>query len=439
MQEVKDFVKKNVKKEISAKDERILLLKEAKVNTLKCLRKFTKFSKDNYEDLLQENFVLKKNLLDRESQIKILKVALLKMKHKQGRKDPREDFEEYGDQVKEVKRAWAEKKEVKVVKSSGGKKAAVLRTSGASNKSGISTVSTDTTLSSGDSRFLKVQQDLLALRKQFNEREHEHKIQMARMKNFYDKHLEELNMAKLKKNVPAKPAEKITSEKEKDALIRQLRAKVRSFETLKYNHDKEVKEKEEKITDLKNRIANQGFTKLTKQIEDLHQDIVKRDERLVEKENHIKKIDCLEYQLEDKYQEEGPTIRKLVSYYLKIKALWNDPRSAVSREILSELFRLFKEGIIDPLHKVYKSLCVFIREKLLNQHVDYQALMLDQIKDWRENPKLADESLKTAQTQIAKLNCDLDDLQRQNEDYKNKFDTIVNLKGDYRTVLGRFG
>ena len=82
-----------MRRKIDAKDLKLLELKQAKVNAIKCLRKFTDFSKSNIEDILNENFEIKKRLLMSDLQVKILKVALLKEQAKSKKVSDNESFD----------------------------------------------------------------------------------------------------------------------------------------------------------------------------------------------------------------------------------------------------------------------------------------------------------------------------------------------------------
>ena len=90
---------------------------------------------------------------------------------------------------------------------------------------------------------------------------------MSRMKTFYDKHLLELNMGKMNKKDLIKVNEKITKPTDNELTINTLRSKVRQLEDDYRKLESSIQAKDEKIDELKSRLVNQGFSKLTEVIE----------------------------------------------------------------------------------------------------------------------------------------------------------------------------
>lgn len=233
--------------------------------------------------------------------MKILKVAVLKLKKKNrtGR-EPEEDYSYFGEKPVNPKTEKS-KLEGKINLKKSGK------------QSQMSTSTTDTL--SNESLV----QELRSLKSEWTEKEQEYKIQISRMKVFYDKHLNELNLSKLNKSHPVKIAEHISTPTDNEKLLKDTRAKNLKQEARIRVLEAELKDRDMKITDLRNRIANQGHTKLSKIIEDLKADKLKLLQVIEQKEAEIRKIDTLDYQLETKHASDGPSIKVLVQSYLKIK------------------------------------------------------------------------------------------------------------------------
>lgn len=91
-----------------------------------------------------------------------------------------------------------------------------------------------------------------------------------------------------------------TEEEKKEAELRSLRSKLRDKEAEILKLHEDVKDKEMKVIDLKNRIASQGFTKLSKVIEDLKVEVQTKEEAIKTRDNRIAQIDNLDYQLVSK-------------------------------------------------------------------------------------------------------------------------------------------
>jgi len=423
---VKDYFVKNAKQKITAKDAKILELKEAKINTIKCLRRFTDFSKSNFEDILKENFELKKNLLTQEAHVKILKVAILKLKAQlKIMPDHVEDFTEFGPKptIKEVsknEKSLDVRLKPPVPKSAKGK-------AGALSSSSVSTAASQNSEN--------LQQEILTLKKQWQEKEQEYKIQLSRMKTFYDKHLTELNLNKMGKQDGQHAIQKISKETPLEATVRDLRTKVLEHEADKKKMQKVIEEKETKIIDLKNRIANQGFTKLTKVIEELNTKLQARDQLIAEKEAHIKEIDTLDYQLRTKYESEGPNIAKLVSVYLWARKLISDPVLSFTKECAGICLDFALEAWITPVQRLLWAVWVNVRDRVWAEGVDTRAMVLGSLKEWGEKYEREGSGDNAARYKIAGLEDRIWELERENKEYKFKVDAIVNLGEEARHIL----
>ena len=90
-------MEKNIKQKVDKKEERLIEIKEAKLNALKTLRKMSTFTKGNFEDIVEENLELKKTRILNEMQIKLLKVKLVKEVNKNKKFVPVEDFSDFGE------------------------------------------------------------------------------------------------------------------------------------------------------------------------------------------------------------------------------------------------------------------------------------------------------------------------------------------------------
>lgn len=241
-----------------------------------------------------------------EAKVKILKVAILKLKKKNrtGR-EPEEDYSFFGEKPVNARTETA--------KPATAKLEGKINLKRSSKQSQMSTSTTDTL--SNESLL----QELRSLKSQWVEKEQEYKIQISRMKVFYDKHLNELNLSKLNKSHPAKVTEHISIPTDNEKVLKDVRAKNLKQETKIRELEFELKDRDLKINDLRNRIANQGHTKLSKMIEDLKAEKLVLLQVIQQKEAEMQKIDTLEYQLESKHSSDGPAIKLVVQSYLKIK------------------------------------------------------------------------------------------------------------------------
>lgn len=392
-----------------------MIAKEAKINTLKCLRKYTDFSKSTYEDILKENFDLKARIIDLMHQAKIMKVAIAKLRCQKPSNNQLQSM---------MALSVSESSSSGQVRLSGKQKIPPLRKSGASS---VSTAASE----HGDERLV---QEISSLKRQLAEKEHDFKVQMSRMKIFYDKHLLELNQLKLNKpKVEAKKTteEVKTEEEKKESELRSLRSKVRERDTEIMKLQEEVKQRDIKVIDLKNRIANQGFTKLSKVIEDLKAELQTKEETVKARDLRILQIDSLEYQLANKYPENGATIKRLVSIYLTVNSWLTQDRVELGNRFARWIIDTWNQTAGYYLYSLTYRVWVWIKENL--KPVSVEDMLNDEIGKWTK--RMGDD--KSQAEQIFKLKQEIESLNEQISDYKTKFDAIVYTDGDYRAILCR--
>lgn len=378
MQKIKEYVEKNVKQKLDAKAERILLLKQAKINTIKCLRKFTDHSKTSFEDLFKENFDLKKKVLDMDAQIKILKVALAKfhkrLKKAGGPEKFEESFNSFGSGVRESQ----------VNNLTCGAKSPVLGVSSHSGRpSGKvhikSRISTSTAAS--ESNEEKLAMELAALKKEYAQREHDTKIQMSRMKTFYDKHLLELNQMKMNMPAVTKKSEPKSEEIQKyEVELRGLRSKIQTMKDDSRKVQDKLDEKDAKITELRNRITNQGFTKLSKVIEDMKVELDAAKKTIAEKDVKILEVDNLDYQVHKVSEDEGRFVKNFLQVYFMAKRLG---LGVVLTEATKKAIVFVDDTIYSRACKLIRSLYLMFEEKVLSSVTDTQSIITSMVDNWR--------------------------------------------------------
>lgn len=432
-------MEKNIKQKVDKKEERLIEIKEAKLNALKTLRKMSTFTKGNFEDIVEENLELKKTRILNEMQIKLLKVKLVKEVNKNKKFVPVEDFSDFGEKFvgqKGARRVENNENSMNsnedVSKKGNWKKNTPKVTNSATENKSNCSASTRSSLS-----VEALQQELLSLKKQMAEKEHNFKVQMGRMKTFYDKHLEELNLTVLKKKEPEKVVENISKETEKEKALRSLRKKAVDNEEEKRKLTEIILEKETVINDLRSRIANQGFTKLSKIIEDQKEVIRKKDETISAKEEEARRVGNLEYQLETNYEKEGPEIRWIVQKYLFVRRVWSDQATESMERAFNWVVDLVQKQVMIPVLRLAKKVWVYLSEKLIGKGADMKEEIEKQMKRWKKEEGSNSEQVMRLRGEIETLKEKLGVCEDVAEERKKKLDLIVRMGGDYRQVLSR--
>lgn len=390
-------------------------MKEAKINTIKCLRKYSSFSKSNFEDILKENFDLKAKIVELTSHCKILTVAIAKLKCKNKKDDS--CITSFTESLKKSPSSFQNTLPV------GKQKLPNLRKSGAS----VSTAASE----QGDERLI---QEIASLKKELVDKEQDFKIQMSRMKMFYDKHLLELNQLKLNKPKieVKKTAEELNTEEEKrESEVRSLRSKLRDRDSEQQKLQSVIKEKEGKIIELKNRIANQGFTKLSKEIEDLKGESKKKDDTIRQRNETIATIDNLEHQLSSKYPDKADSIKRLVRVYLWASQLVTEDSQMLTKRLALWLIELWNSSVGHQLAKLAKQVWLTVRDRLIT--VDVTAMVQDEIGRW--SSRLAGD--RTQSERFFRLQEENESLTAEIKKYKMMVDAIVCTDGNYRSILCR--
>ena len=428
---MKELVRTNIRQKLTKRDERLLELKQAKINTIKCLRKMSEFTKGNFEDVITENFELKKMRILLETQVKLLKVRLvreLKVKKRQQPLDVEETFSNFGDRL-------AHSSEYSSISGLGDGCTKKPLQPPPRNSMKKSTASSTSTAASTSAESL--QQELHSLKKQFGEKEKEYKIQLARMKTFYDKHLQELNLSKLNKKVPEKVAQSLTKETEEQATIRTLRKKLVDHEEHKRSFEDTLKDKEAKITDLKNRIANQGFTKLSKIIDDLRDDLARKDEVIRSTVEEMKRRDSLDYQLANRHKDEASAISWIIEQYLTWRQVFTDETNLALQRMADRAISRLRGYLVTPLMVVLWRIWLHLRDKVFTSGIDLREEIESQIVRWKQSPDLSLRQLTMLREKVEQQEQHIAQLERQCGELRSKLDAIVRLEGDYRTVLSR--
>lgn len=443
LDKLKEFVKKEIKQEVDHRTTQLLQKREAKVTAIKVLRKFTEFSKDNFEDIVKENFELKKRVIESDTHNKILKVTLAKVKAAHSLKAPQ--------------------KPKVVLPANNSHQASVL-----SWKKPKSMVSSTASTATGDSEGLKM--ELLKLKKEWSEKEHNYKIQLGRMKTFYDKHLGELNHLKqtLAKQPPSNPTHKTkgapttttttTTVEQKNILtdkpaccelhpqptaptateetIRVLRNKLLQADEHKKGLETKITTLEDQVTVLRGRVQGQGVVKMRAVAEQLTAELAKEKETIKKLEARIQEVDSLDHQLATKHPEEGTRITRLVNFYLSLRAsmqrqpeeIWYDTKNWVSS--------WFEGMVVSPTMRLLHAVWVIIRDKILTHGVDQKAILETQIKEWMARPELSAQSLKDLRFQLNKLQEEMQVVQKQNEQYRIKLQAVSSLGAESHAVTG---
>ncbi len=391
----------------------------------------SEFTKGNFEDIITENFELKKMRILLEAQVKILKVKLareLKAKKREKSLDIEETFSNFGEKLMQSR------EDCSVIAAADTKSKKLPQVRNSMKKSNLSSTSTAASTSAES-----LQQELLTLKKQFAEKEKEYKIQLARMKTFYDKHLQELNLSKLNKKGPEKVAQSISKESEEQATIRTLRKKVVDHEEQKRHLEETIKENDGKILDLKNRIANQGFTKLSKIIEDLKEDLAKKDETIHSTNEEMKRRDSLEYQLANRYRQEATAINWIIDQYLTWRQVFTDETGIAVQRMADHVFSRLRRYLVSPLMVMVWKVWLHLRDKVFTSGIDLRAEIESQIARVRLSPDLGLQQLNVLREKLEQQEQQVKQLEQQRDELKFKLDAIVRLEGDYRTVLSRPG
>lgn len=398
------------------------MLKQAKINTIKCLRKFTDHSKTSFEYLFKENYDLKKRVLDMDTQIRILKVALAKshkkLKKNGGLEKIEESFNSYGSGVRAsdlLPRLQASKSPSLGVSAASGKLVAKAH--------GKSRMSTSTAAS--DSNEERLAMELAALKKEVLQKDHDSKVQLARMKTFYDKHLLELNQLKMNMPVSVKKSEPKHEEIQKyEVELRGLRSKIQSMKDDSRKYQEKLDEKESKITDLRNRIANQGFTKLSKAIEDLNVELAAAKAIIAEKDLKIAEINNLEYQINKACSDGGGFIKSVVTSYLKAKQ--NGLQNFLTESAKNALSFL-NTTIYSRIGRLVRSLYLMFEDRVLSSVTDTKKIMTSMVDQWRteKGEGLVQDTLEEnalLKQQISDINDDLNEA-------KVKLDMMIRTRG----------
>lgn len=305
----------------------------------------------------------------------------------------------------------------------GKQKLPNMRKSGAS----VSTAASE----QGDEKLI---QEIASLKKELVDKDQEFKIQMSRMKTFYDKHLLELNQLRLNKpkvETKKSPEALKTEEEKKEAELRSLRSKLRDKEAEILKLHEDVKDKEMKVIDLKNRIASQGFTKLSKVIEDLKVEVQTKEEAIKTRDNRIAQIDNLDYQLVSKHPEQGQTIKLLVNLYLKLDSWRKEDSNLLGQRFSEWLLDTWKTSIANDAFSMLHRVWIYLKENF--KPVDVESMIHQEIDKWNVKIK-ADMS---QMEKYYKLQEEKEQLAAEVKKYKMMVDAIVSTDGNYRSILCR--
>lgn len=449
-----------IKEQVDARTAKLLEKREARITAIKVLRKFTEFSKDNFEDILKGNFDLKKQLIESDTQNKILKVTLARVKAAQAHKKP---------VVQPVTVQTAANPSL---------------TSTTSWKKPKSLASSTASTSVGDSESIRM--EFLKAKKEWTEKEQNYKVQLGRMKVFYDKHLGELNH--LKQTIAKKPptpmkktaavpaattiptsaagtqpvlqaqttTPTVTAEQQKEQVlekptccqlhphpsaptaaeetIRSLRNKLLHSEEHKKTLDSKIAELQDQVAVLRGRVQGQGVVKMRAVAEQLKGELAKAQETIKAREQRILEIDSLDYQLKTKYPEDGYLLTKIANAYLKLRASMRREPEEIWQDTVAWFWQWVDGACISPTARILHALLIVIRDKVVIKGIDQQAILEAQVKEWMSRPEMGAQSLKDLRFQLTGLQEQVEALQKQNDEYRIKLQAVSSMGHESQLV-----
>lgn len=419
-----------MKVKLDAKAERLVLLQQAKINTMKTLRKFTHFSKSNYEDLIKENFDLKTQVVELDHQIKILKVAIIKLRNllvKNSQMKSPNLSDSFDPITKLVPQSLADG-----CQSPGKNKGQWSRLAGKTNSKNEMSASTK----ASDSLEERLSMELASLKREMLQKEQDFKIQMSRMKTFYDKHLLELNQMKLKKPAVEQKTEEVNREHVKvkqEQELKRLRSSLLVARDRERRLEECVEEKEDKIRELKSRIANQGVTKLSETIESLKREIDRLKSSVAEKDRQLVEVDSFDYQTKKQFGDhDGKKVTSIVRFYFKVKDSGLLPAVI---EIIKPVCDWLCSTTLARCSIDLRNIYLLFREQCLAKVVDVEADLLQLANT------LVSSQGHTTTGQIGCLKQEVDDLQQQLADERLRVEMMLRTGGqvnDFATSSSRF-
>ena len=131
-------------------------------------------------------------------------------------------------------------------------------------------------------------------------------------------------MGRLNKKQATKVNEKVSKPTENELTIKTLRQKVRQLEDDYRKLEAGVQAKDEKIDELKSRLSNQGFSKLTEVIENQKTAMLNSEKKWQAREAELLERDNLDYQLDKKYAADSSVIRLVVRATLWLRRMLTD-------------------------------------------------------------------------------------------------------------------
>lgn len=381
-------IQEQVRPRLQQKNERILKLKEEKINEIKSMRKWSKFSKGEFENVLNENLQLKKEKLELVTMVKLLKVEL----RKTGKKNFSKEKKSFLPNFKKNKSL------TKKIKS----------TEAASNlyKNFNNSSRASTQLPGSFLQLEELQEENMRLKREKKEMSSDFKIKMGRMKNFYDKHLQEFNSIQLNKKTSKvdKKENQSPSRVQNRNLETQLinsRLKIKNLKEKIQKKENEKIEIEKKMLRMRNEVQKLTRNNLKAQVTKLETKLEERDQKI----ENLKKTSNIQFYLENEFGNDWKKVYKIAKMIKKVKSFGDEDKigsTSILGFFLKKIFGLFSAAILTPL-KTISTIWNAITAQISNFTFDRKKILIESMKNWRKDPSHLGLEVDRQYREITKL------------------------------------
>lgn len=418
-------------------------IKEDKVTEIKAAREFTKFGKDDMENIKKENMDLKLKLNEKDHIVKLLEVKMTKLSNNI-------------DRLKQRKGNRNADKNLSITSK-------LTNTENSTNKNLVLKENVNS------EKYLKLVDENSDLKKKLSELTHDFKIKMGRMSALHTKQTQELNKLMSNKkgdgkvdNEHKQPQnfEEDAQKKNNEYLVIELRAKLKKLtEDSKAKNDL-LEETQLKVEKLKKEIRNKTQMELGKMktiqsrlktessgkdnsSSGVNNNVASKKDGDKLPENVVEKM-TLDYQVE----EYCPTYKTQI---LEISKLLKNLEVEKDDGFSQKGLQFHKKDQLGNWSKFWVRTCdkvttfaydcnVFYATKKIQLSTNTKEIIENRMKTWKQNPNFYQEQIFSLNKEIGLLEYENDALTKQNEalkldnqaqDIKKEFQ--IDIKGDSKT------
>ena len=428
IQDCRKIIKEKVLPKIKVVDDKILRKKEQHINHIKALRAFSKFSKGDLENFANENFELKKQLNEKDTYIKLLKVELVKV--------TKADY-----LPNKVKKRIDQLVKIQNVINSGNDRQSLAYDKTPQNyKKQSSLLSSTTTRASlnNSQDGLRYKEENRQLKETLRKNEAEYKIKIGQMKAIYEGYLKEINKRgsnNVASNLEAtnlhgkscfcKKKDAEDFEPKKELAIQRIKNSKLKAKLEKSN--KEVEEQRKQILELKKTVgklssgvSNKKIAKLENKIENLKAEMIALEEK-----------NTLKYHIDKEFNSEDAEMVNKALKIIKNFSKKSDMPMAKFGKHLRNCFWAFLKSIFQPVFVVSRKLGIILDDFIIargSQEKDYA--LSKSIISWRKNNELTGFEVKDLKREIYLLEKENENQQKEMEDLKVELQKMK-MEGSY--------